>query len=105
MNPLSSLVQAMLKHQLGVTIDAGATPTEQAQVHDLERMVMEGGIAAFLESSDPEQVTQFVSWMETHHADPDLVTQVFVAFPTLFAAVHREMVETIDASKRIVTTE
>jgi hypothetical protein len=105
MNPLSSLITAMLQHQLGVTISATATDEEKARVTDLERIVMEGGIAAFLESSDPATSEKFVTWMESHQSDPDLITNVFTTFPTLFAAVHREMVETIEATKRTTSTQ
>lgn len=105
MNPLASLIRAMLQHQLNVPAGVSSSADDTAIVQDLERVVMEGGIASFLESADPTTATQFITWMESHQSDPNLVTNVFTTFPALFAAVHREMVETIEASKRTIVAQ
>lgn len=103
MNPLSSLTTT-LQHELGLdfkSMSADVLP----HIETLQAVIMEGAIATFLTTADAGTAQTFVTWVETHQSDPDLITHVFQTFPALLPAVHDEMVAAIESVKKNITAQ
>lgn len=97
MNSLSILATS-LQHELG--FGNAPVPTEvQPQLEALEAVIMESAVTAFLTTVDETTGRAFVTWVEEHQTDADLLPTVFEKFPALFSSVHSEMVSAIETIK------
>ncbi len=97
MNPLVTLTTT-LEHELG--LGSTSTPIEVLpELEALQAVIMESAVTSFLTSADEQTGRAFVTWVEEHHTDPDLLPTAFEKFPALFLSVHTEMVAAIETIK------